>query len=87
MSEAIGLFLMTHFARSFLRSAKGEDARRQTGKEHGCPLGGAPDTATVLRGVFLEAQRAGMRAAKQWKSSLDLWAARLIPRPFCAEFS
>ncbi len=34
-------------------SAKGADARRQTAKELLIPLGGAPDSATVLR-EFLE---------------------------------
>jgi hypothetical protein len=35
--------------REFLKSAKGAAARRQTGKEHLCPLGGALDTVPVLR--------------------------------------
>jgi hypothetical protein len=32
----------------------------------------------------IEAQRARIRAAKQWRNSLGLRAARLILRPFCA---
>jgi hypothetical protein len=36
-----------------MKSAKGADARRQAGKELTCPLGGALDTAPVLR-VFLK---------------------------------
>jgi hypothetical protein len=35
--------------RGFLKSAKGADARRQTVKEVAESLGGALDTATVLR--------------------------------------
>jgi hypothetical protein len=35
-----------------LRSAKGADARRQSGKELLCPLGEALNPAPVLRGFF-----------------------------------
>jgi 5-methylcytosine-specific restriction enzyme A len=39
-------------------SAKGADSRRQTGKEDVCPLGGALDTAPVLREFPNSTQRA-----------------------------
>src|SRR5581483_6578059 len=37
--------------------------------------------------IWLQAQRARMRAARQGSKSLTLWAGRLTPRPFCARFS
>jgi hypothetical protein len=41
----------------------------------------------VLPGDYIKAQSARMHAARQPWNSLGIWAARLIPRPFCASFS
>jgi hypothetical protein len=46
---------------AMFRSAKGTDVHRQTGKEHVCPFGGAPDTAPVLHEFLKSAKGTGAR--------------------------